>query len=348
LVTGSVQAQFGHGRGGGLLQTLFGPPPVETVFVGPPTTVTSTSVLVPTTTVVSRPARVSFRPTVYQTEFVDVTPTRFVVPSSTLTTTRYVINDGLMTTGFVSDGFVETIYEPVVFESAPVVTEMPVTTTVVRDDCIDQPAVSATPAPRDNQARRAGGQEPPLRQPTPSTQGQAQGQSGQSQQQPEQPGQTPSQSQDATGEEMPPPDSGLEGSPPELPEPPPANTNDFYGLPGASSREAMRPVFPRSTTTDTAAMVEGVVRDQATNDPIAGATVRFTNAGASGFEDRQATTNAQGRFQLSRFLPDGDWPISVTGPSADAETRNYPAITISGGRIYDQSGRAYSQLLLNY
>jgi hypothetical protein len=62
------------------------------------------------------------------------------------------------------------------------------------------------------------------------------------------------------------------------------------------------------------------------------------------FDDKTATTDANGL--LSVFLPEGDWAVRIDEGTA-AQNKTYDAVTSSGGKFMDPSGRAIYSLRLS-
>lgn len=345
---------------------LFGPrettfiTPIETVsvvptvssYVMPTTSIVSTSFLVPTSSVVYRPARYTLAPTIYRSASTTVLPTSFLVGSSILQPTRYYTSD-VLATSFVPNSMLSTtrfltpssiVYPSSVVYDAPIIeSAAPI--------YVDRPSASAAGSAPQRQSEPGLSIERNRQQGNPPGVGRAPA--------------LENQAIDPRPEAVPPPeptpsepDRSIEPeplSPPDLPAPSDDGSIEGIGplpsLPFEELRESRRPAFsggvPGSTLAAATRMVQGRVRDEATGRPVAGAVVRFSNTIAT-FAERQAVTNDRGEFQLTEFLPDGDWSIVVSGTNGEAPTRTYPLITIMSGRIYDRTGRDYSKLVLDY
>ena len=364
-LTGTPAAAFNHGNRTVLETVYLGP--ATTSYVVPSTYVLPTSYLVPTSSVIYRPTRYVMAPTSYRlastsysyrlasTSYVErVLPTRYALGSSLLSPTRYYVEDVIPTVSYSYSAPSYTSYTPttIVYEDPLLATAMV--------DCPETRIIRAAPstsAPAATAPRSSNGtSEPGLSVPASPRPGGSGGAAIESQ---------PESS--AAGGEMPLPEApadvpgveggvesgaGAEPSPP-APDLPAAPGDEGFGLPlpeEFETSESMRPSFgtigsrPLTTLAQT---VVGLVRDDRSGTAIPGATVTFTNA-ASTFEDRLATTDSAGRFQLDRFLPDGDWTVMVRDAGDASRTRTYPKITISRGRIYDSRGQTYSRLVLDY
>lgn len=363
-LTGAPAAAFNHGNGAVLETVYLGP--ATTSYVVPSTYVLPTSYLLPTSSVVYRPTRYVLAPTSYRlastsysyrlasTSYVErVLPTRYALGSSLLSPTRYYVDDLIPT---VSYSYSVPSYTSYSYTPTTIVYEDPLVATAMVD-CPETRIIRAAPstsAPPTTAPRPSNGtSEPGLTVPATPRQG---GGGAAIESEPE---------SSAAGGEMPLPEApadvpgvegadeaGAEPSPP-APDLPAAPGDEGFGLPlpeEFETSESMRPSFgtigsrPLTTLAQT---VVGLVRDDRSGAAIPGATVTFTNA-ASTFEDRLATTDSAGRFQLDRFLPDGDWTVMVRDAGDASRSRTYPKITISRGRIYDSRGQTYSRLVLDY
>ena len=131
------------------------------------------------------------------------------------------------------------------------------------------------------------------------------------------------------------PDGSLEA----LPVPAPGS----MGQPQADERTERTTLKPTYSPARPSArnILRGKVVSYDSGRPEEMVSIVLTNRGG-GFIDKKTLTDADGEFKIS--LPDGDWAVKVTMPSASVFTVG--AVTASAGKVIDPYGKNIAEMII--